>query len=63
MPFDVNVVNNTHDMAIIIIGAGQGLNELLVNVSGQVSFTPLAYAPPSATLVYPIIMHWKKADG
>jgi hypothetical protein len=53
LDYDVHVVNSTHDYARISIGEGEGMNQLLVNVSGQVSLTPLAYAAPVLTYVTP----------
>lgn len=53
LDFSVQVLNSTHDFALISIGPGEGINELLINVSGQVSLTPLAYAAPILTSVDP----------
>lgn len=50
---DVAVRWSNHTEALVDVGAGEGSNFLLLNVSGQVTFAPLAYAPPNLTAVAP----------
>jgi hypothetical protein len=47
------VLRSNHSEAMVLLGPGEGQNMLLVNVSGQVTLTPLNYAPPNLTMVEP----------
>jgi hypothetical protein len=50
---ETSVLRSNHSDAMMLLGPGEGQNMLLVNVSGQVTLTPLNYAPPNLTMVEP----------
>jgi hypothetical protein len=63
MPYEVTVDTSSYSQAVITIGEGEGINDLLVNVSGQITLTPLEFAGPNVTSVSPNSATTKGGDG
>jgi hypothetical protein len=53
LDFPVDVISGSQDLINLEIGMGQGANDLLVNVSGQVTLVPFSYALPNLTMIAP----------
>ncbi|KAH8060947.1 calcium ion binding protein [Aureococcus anophagefferens] len=60
---DVAVVSGGHDVLVLNVGAGQGLDTLVVNVSDQSAKTTLAFEAPSLSNFDVVFCCGASADG